>query len=73
MEGRPPFDPDDDLDFDFESTRRRQWEREHPGEGTEERPHSDPDDPGHEQPPAEPPAEPPSESEEAPFGSESLK
>ncbi|HET8975985.1 MAG TPA: glycoside hydrolase family 3 N-terminal domain-containing protein [Solirubrobacterales bacterium] len=23
MEGRPPFDPDDELDFDFESSRRR--------------------------------------------------
>jgi beta-N-acetylhexosaminidase len=27
MEGRPPFDPDDDLDFDFESSRRRWQER----------------------------------------------
>ena len=28
MEGRPPFDPDEDLDFDFESSRRKRYERE---------------------------------------------
>lgn len=27
MEGRPPYDPDDELDFDFEEPRRRHWER----------------------------------------------
>ena len=43
MEGGPPFDPDD-LDFDFETSRRRRWEREtgerriEPGREAEEPP-----------------------------------
>jgi beta-N-acetylhexosaminidase len=38
MEGRPPFDPDDELDFDFESSRRRWRERtdEHEAVGEDE-------------------------------------
>ena len=28
MEGRPPFEDDDELDFDFDSSRRRYQERE---------------------------------------------
>lgn len=41
--GRPPFDPDDDLDFDFETTRRKHWERDHPGEDFGERTDSEAD------------------------------
>jgi beta-N-acetylhexosaminidase len=54
MEGRPPFDPDD-LDFDFDSPRRRAHERE-----TGERPiQPPPEEPGSSEYATEPPAEPP--------------
>jgi beta-N-acetylhexosaminidase len=78
MEGRPPFDPDDELDFDFESIRRRRWERleQEPGarrrvpDETEERPSPEPDEyPSEESPSGEYGTEPP--SEEFPSGEES--
>jgi beta-N-acetylhexosaminidase len=69
MEGRPPFDPDD-LDFDFETPRRRAHERE-----TGERPiQPPPDEPGSSEyateppPPAEPPAEAPDDTGEPSYG-----
>jgi hypothetical protein len=67
MEGRPPFDPDD-LDFDFETPRRRAHERE-----TGERPiQPGPEEPGSgeyaTEPPAQPPAEAPYETGESGYG-----
>lgn len=57
MEGRPPFDDSDDLDFDFESSRRRSHERDtgerpiepgrdEPGSGEFENPYADEPGPG---------------------------
>ena len=61
MEGTPPFDPDD-LDFDFESSRRRRLERD----TGERRVEPEPDEP-----PSDEHAEPPSEETPSDTGEDS--